>query len=54
MSKRILHVVTNVSRYKNVDEPTGLWLGSSLMLMMSLKSKVMCKILSAQMAENSD
>ncbi|MFX6608838.1 type 1 glutamine amidotransferase domain-containing protein, partial [Acinetobacter baumannii] len=27
MSKRILHVVTNVSRYKNVDEPTGLWLG---------------------------
>jgi putative intracellular protease/amidase len=27
MSKRILHVVTNVSRYKDVDEPTGLWLG---------------------------
>ena len=39
MSKRILHVVTNVSRYKNVDEPTGLWLGSSLMLMMSLKEQ---------------
>lgn len=27
MSKRILHVVTNVSRYKDIDEPTGLWLG---------------------------
>ena len=27
MSKRILDVVTNISRYKNVDEPTGLWLG---------------------------
>lgn len=27
MSKRILHVVTNVSRYKDVDQQTGLWLG---------------------------
>ncbi|MFI8038956.1 type 1 glutamine amidotransferase domain-containing protein, partial [Acinetobacter baumannii] len=27
MSKRILHIVTNVSRYKDVDQQTGLWLG---------------------------
>ena len=27
MSKRILHVVTNVSQYKGIDQPTGLWLG---------------------------
>ncbi|MEN5171404.1 type 1 glutamine amidotransferase domain-containing protein [Acinetobacter higginsii] len=27
MSKRILHVVTNVSKYKGIDHPTGLWLG---------------------------
>ncbi|HEM6634110.1 TPA: type 1 glutamine amidotransferase domain-containing protein, partial [Acinetobacter nosocomialis] len=27
MSKRILHVVTNVSLYKDVDQETGLWLG---------------------------
>ncbi len=27
MTKRILHVVTNVDRYQNVDRPTGLWLG---------------------------
>ncbi|MFZ6792725.1 type 1 glutamine amidotransferase domain-containing protein, partial [Klebsiella pneumoniae] len=26
MSKRILHIVTNVSRYKDVDQQTGLWL----------------------------
>lgn len=27
MSKRILHVVTNVSKYEGIDRPTGLWLG---------------------------
>jgi len=27
MSKRILHVVTNVSKYGSIDRPTGLWLG---------------------------
>ncbi|MCH7293998.1 type 1 glutamine amidotransferase domain-containing protein [Acinetobacter higginsii] len=27
MSKRILHVVTNVSKYESIDRPTGLWLG---------------------------
>ncbi|ENW81201.1 hypothetical protein F909_02492 [Acinetobacter sp. ANC 3929] len=27
MSKRILHVVTNVSEYKGIHRPTGLWLG---------------------------
>jgi len=27
MSKRILHVVTNVAQYEKVDRPTGLWLG---------------------------
>jgi len=26
MAKRILHVVSNVARYANRDEPTGLWL----------------------------
>ena len=27
MSKRILHIVTNVSEYEGIDQPTGLWLG---------------------------
>ncbi|WP_433848219.1 type 1 glutamine amidotransferase domain-containing protein [Acinetobacter proteolyticus] len=27
MSKRILHVVTNISKYEGIDRPTGLWLG---------------------------
>ncbi|HBO70921.1 MAG TPA: type 1 glutamine amidotransferase domain-containing protein, partial [Acinetobacter sp.] len=27
MSKRILHVVTNVAQYEDDDRPTGLWLG---------------------------
>lgn len=27
MSKRILHVVTNVSQYEGIHQPTGLWLG---------------------------
>lgn len=27
MSKRILHIVTNIDKYRNVDRPTGLWLG---------------------------
>lgn len=27
MSNRILHVVTNVSKYEGIDRPTGLWLG---------------------------
>ncbi|EXB47069.1 N-terminal domain of DJ-1_PfpI family protein [Acinetobacter baumannii 146457] len=27
MSKRILHVVTNIAQYETVDRPTGLWLG---------------------------
>ncbi|TVT79623.1 type 1 glutamine amidotransferase domain-containing protein [Acinetobacter colistiniresistens] len=27
MSKRILHVVTNVSEYEGINRPTGLWLG---------------------------
>lgn len=27
MSKRILHIVTNIDKYENVDRPTGLWLG---------------------------
>lgn len=27
MAKRILHIVTNVSRYEGRDDPTGLWLG---------------------------
>lgn len=27
MSKRILHIVTNVAQYKGLDRPTGLWLG---------------------------
>nr|WP_314370713.1 type 1 glutamine amidotransferase domain-containing protein [uncultured Acinetobacter sp.] len=27
MSKRILHVVTNVAQYEGIDQPTGLWLG---------------------------
>lgn len=27
MSKRILHVVTNISKYEGMDRPTGLWLG---------------------------
>lgn len=26
MSKRILHVVTNVGHYEQADHPTGLWL----------------------------
>ena len=26
MSKKVLHVVTNVAHYSNPDEPTGLWL----------------------------
>lgn len=26
MSRRILHVVTNVDRYAQADQPTGLWL----------------------------
>lgn len=26
MTRRILHVVTNVSHYADPDEPTGLWL----------------------------
>lgn len=27
MTKRILHIVTNVARYEGIDRPTGLWLG---------------------------
>lgn len=27
MSKRILHVVTNIGQYQNIQRPTGLWLG---------------------------
>jgi putative intracellular protease/amidase len=27
MTKRILHVVTNVSKYEGINRPTGLWLG---------------------------
>lgn len=27
MSKRVLHIVTNVAAYENVNQPTGLWLG---------------------------
>lgn len=27
MTKRILHIVTNVARYEGMDYPTGLWLG---------------------------
>ena len=27
MTKRILHIVTNVARYEGRDDPTGLWLG---------------------------
>lgn len=26
MTRRILHVVTNISHYADPDEPTGLWL----------------------------
>lgn len=27
MTKRILHIVTNVDKYENINRPTGLWLG---------------------------
>ena len=27
MTKRILHIVTNVGQYEGIDRPTGLWLG---------------------------
>ena len=27
MTKRILHIVTNVDNYEGINYPTGLWLG---------------------------